>query len=210
MQQPRTPGGRGSGQSAGRRSAPRATGARSGAAGRGAPRAGAARTAVLHSGGSRGASAGRSPGRPSGARRTAGTGGGAALRTRAPQPRRFTGRAAVLGLLLLGLLLAYAYPVRVYMAQQAEITALQDQQDKQRKTIDALTERRAKWDDPAYVTAQARRRLHYVLPGETPYIVIGSQPGPDAGADTTPAGQPVAAPPWYAKLWSSVAAADRP
>ena len=37
----------------------------------------------------------------------------------APQPRRFTGRAAVLGRRAGRAALAYAYPVRVYLAQQA-------------------------------------------------------------------------------------------
>src|SRR5688572_20714849 len=63
--------------------------------------------------------------RPAGVRRP--NTGTAATRTRAPQPRRLTGRAAVLGMVLVGLLLTYAYPVRVYLAQQAEIAGLEQQ-----------------------------------------------------------------------------------
>src|SRR5258708_5783953 len=55
--------------------------------------------------------------------------GGPAMRPGAPQPRRFTSRAVVLSLVLLALLLAYAYPVRVYLAQQAEIAALEQSQE---------------------------------------------------------------------------------
>src|SRR5688500_1159719 len=109
-------------------------------------------------------------GRPTAASRPAGVRrpntGTAATRTRAPQPRRFTGRAAVLGMVLVGLLLAYAYPVRVYLAQQAEIAGLEQQQREQRERIAGLADERAKWDDPEFVKAQAKKELQYVLPGE--------------------------------------------
>ena len=146
----------------------------------------------------------RSPARP--ARRAAGE-PGTAKRTRAPRPNRLTGRATVLGMLLIGLLMAYAYPVRVYLSQQAEISTLEKQQDAQRRHIGDLADERAKWNDDEYVKAQARRRLHYVLPGEVPLVVIDSRPG----AAAKPA-DPKAADkgPWYGKLWSSLQAADRP
>jgi len=38
--------------------------------------------------------------------------------------------------------------------------------------LDALTTQRARWNDPAYIRAQARDRLFYVMPGETSYLVI--------------------------------------
>jgi Septum formation initiator len=111
-------------------------------------------------------------------------------------------------MVLLGLLLSYAYPVRVYLAQQAEIAGLEQQQDEQRRRIAGLTEERRKWDDDEYVKAKARKELHYVLRGETPFITL---PDPAAaGAAPVPAGGRAAPEPWYDKLWSSVGAADRP
>lgn len=111
-------------------------------------------------------------------------------------------------MVLLGLLLTYAYPLRVYLAQQAEISALQQHLAKQRAENEALTEQRAKWDDKAYIMSQARRRLQYVLPGETPYVVIDNSaqqgtPGAVRPEQTKPAENP-----WYGKLWSSIEAAD--
>ena len=38
--------------------------------------------------------------------------------------------------------------------------------------LDVLNGQRARWDDPAYVRAQARDRLYYVMPGEISYLVI--------------------------------------
>jgi hypothetical protein len=110
---------------------------------------------------------------------------------------------------LVGLLLAYAYPVRVYLAQQAEIAGLEQQQAEQRRRIEALAEERAKWDDPQFVVARARKDLHYILPGEKPYVPL---PDPATAGQQQDKGPTGALPqdPWYGKLWSSVRAADRP
>ncbi len=154
----------------------------------------------------------RSAARPAAARRSAGgppPGGGPARRTPAPARGRHTGRTTVLATVLLALLLAYAYPMRVYLTQQAEIQALEDRQHTQRLHIKELEEERAKWNDDEYVRAQARRRLHYVLPGETAYLVLDGSGAPDA-----PGGSPgpgTGKPPerWYGGLWSSIGAANR-
>ena len=157
------------------------------------------------------AAVGRSPGsRPASVRRSAtttGTSGRRVKRAKAPQPRRLTGRAAVVGMVLLGLVLAYAYPVRIYLGQQAEIAALEQQQEDQRRRIAGLTAERRKWDDDEFVKARARKELHYVLPGETPFVVL-----PDPAAGDPAAGNDAGRPPtpWYDKLWSSVEDADDP
>jgi hypothetical protein len=110
---------------------------------------------------------------------------------------------------LLALLLAYAYPVRVYLSQQAEIAALEQHQVLQRDQIDRLTQERAKWNDDQYVIAQARSRLHYVLPGETPYVVLGGDQAPNTASAKPGAGGKPAKHPWYGGLWSSIGAANR-
>jgi cell division protein FtsB len=149
----------------------------------------------------------RSASRPASARRAAVT--GAAKRTRAPQPRRFTGRAAVLLLVLGALLFAYAYPIRLYLNQQAQIADLEASQAAQRQRIRDLATESDKWNDPAYVAAQARSRLQMVKPGETVYLPY--DPTKPAAAQTDPdAGHAKDTGPWYGQLWSSVQAADKP
>ncbi|MEV6924672.1 septum formation initiator family protein [Dactylosporangium sp. NPDC051485] len=133
---------------------------------------------------------------------------GAAMRTRAPQPRRFTSRAVVLGLVLLVLLLAYAYPMRVYLAQQAEIEAMETRQQQQAEKVADMRALAKKWDDPEYVISQARQRLHMVLPGEKPYVVVDPAKSPETDPAELP-GAPKPPRPWYDKLWSSVEAADK-
>lgn len=127
----------------------------------------------------------------------------AVARKAAPeQPARTGGRAAIVGLLVLIMLLAYAYPVRVFLSQQAEIAAIEAAQDAQRQYIADLLVERAKWDDKEYVKAQARKRLHFVLPGEKVYLIVN---GP--GGAATDAGQGQPPPPggaWYDQVWNSL------
>jgi cell division protein FtsB len=129
---------------------------------------------------------------------------GPARRIKAPQrPRRLSGRAAALGLLLLALTLAYAYPLRVYLAQQAEIDQMEAAQQEQRQRIQELSDRVAAWNDDEYVIAQARSRLQLVRAGERIYVV---------GVEPAPAGEVAKTPnqPWYRQLWSSLETADNP
>ena len=70
------------------------------------------------------------------------------------------------------MVLLLAYPLREYAAQRSEIDALRAQSAAASRQVAELTEQQRRWQDPAYVRAQARQRLHYVLPGETAYVVI--------------------------------------
>ncbi len=149
----------------------------------------------------------RSASRPASARRAAA--GGAARRTRAPQPHRLTGRATVLVLVLGALLLAYAYPVRIYLNQQAQISTLEANQAAQRRRIGELTDESERWKDPTYIRTQARERLQMGMPGDIVYIV--SRSGSTGSTSTDPnAGKVKSSGPWYGQLWSSVRAADKP
>lgn len=157
----------------------------------------------------RGAGAGipRSVNRPAVARRAAA--GGAAKRTYAPQPRRFTGRAMVLCAVLVGLALAYTYPVRVYLSQQAEIARMEAATAAQRELIGRLSDEAALWQDPEYVRIQARQRFYMGYPGEKPFVVISDPEGAarDAGLDPEAAAEQDRDP-WYGTLWSSIRAAN--
>jgi len=128
-------------------------------------------------------------------------------------PRRsgLTGRAAVLGLVVCTLVLSLAYPARQYVGQRGAIAHLAQQKAAAEQRVAVLADQAKRLGDPAYVRAEARRRLQYVMPGDTVYVVIT----PDGAPATAPkpAGVPAAAPdggqPWYAQLWGTVQAADR-
>lgn len=142
--------------------------------------------------------------RPGAAKRTVAA--GTTKRTVATRPKAFTGRAAVLVVVLVALALAYTYPVRVYLAQESQIAKMQAAQAAQRDVIADKTEEVAKWQDPKYVEIQARERLFYVLPGEVPLLVLNDPVGAALDAGEAP---PAPAPDrWYETLWSSIDAAN--
>jgi cell division protein FtsB len=118
-----------------------------------------------------------------------------------------SGRTAVIALVLSVLALSYAYPVRTYMEQRAEINELRDAQGDQRDRIADLESERAKWDDPEYVRAQARERLLLVEPGEELIIIIDDPEGAAADAGEKPPKEP--ADPWYDDLRDSFEEADQ-
>ncbi len=115
----------------------------------------------------------------------------------------FTGRALVLAVVAATLLLTLAVPVRGWFAQRAEIAGLRADVDAARERVAALEVETQRWDDPAFVAAEARRRLHFVLPGEVGFVTLGSAAAADA-ADGA-AGSQI---PWYSSLWSALQEAD--
>jgi cell division protein FtsB len=116
---------------------------------------------------------------------------------------KVSGRAVAVGAVLFALVLAYAYPLRVYLAQQAEIARLEADQSAQRDHIKQLADEVARWNDDEYVKAQARKRLLLVEVGEQVYVV-----GVDPASAQEEGG--AASPPWYEQVWTSVQTADDP
>jgi cell division protein FtsB len=117
---------------------------------------------------------------------------------------RLTGRAALLALVLCSLIVALAYPIRQYVSQRAEVADLERQREQARARVEQLRDIKARWKDDAYAEQQIRQRLHYVMPGETGYIVID----PDA-AKQSRTNQGAADRPWYANVWDGIDHSDR-
>jgi cell division protein FtsB len=123
------------------------------------------------------------------------------------QPARrtnLTGRAAVLALVVCMLAISLAYPLREFLAQRGDIGDYEAKVAAQEKRVAELTRSRERWNDPAYVKAQARERLHFVMPGETVYIVLEADEAPAPVAATERSTRPVPKQPWFGDLWESV------
>src|SRR5690625_6013579 len=58
------------------------------------------------------------------------------------------------------------------MTHRAENTQLEQEDEAAEEREAHLRAELARWEDPAYVAAQARERLAFVMPGETAYKVI--------------------------------------
>ncbi|WP_405582393.1 septum formation initiator family protein [Streptomyces sp. NBC_01190] len=135
--------------------------------------------------------------------------------TRRPVRRnKLTGRAALLALVLCALVVALAYPTRQYIAQRSDIADQRRAAQRAKEKVEQLREEKARWEDPDYVRAQARQRLHYVVPGETGYQLTGPLPTATPGSAADPAtadraaGEAAANRPWYDNLWDGVDQAD--
>jgi len=58
-----------------------------------------------------------------------------------------------------------------FIDQRQKIAALEQSIQVSEDQITALQKERDRWNDPAYITTQARERLYYVKPGEVVYLI---------------------------------------
>jgi cell division protein FtsB len=129
-------------------------------------------------------------------------------------PRLFTVRVMVMGVVMLLAFILVFPTLRSYLQQREELRQLGAQVTAARADNDDLTNKLKRWDDPAYVVAQARERLAFVLPGETAYRVQDPESVPDTPAATSSAasaaapgaasGDSTTTEPWYQVIWGSV------
>ncbi len=112
-------------------------------------------------------------------------------------------RAAILAAVVCALTLTVAGPVRTYFSQQAQRNQLAAAEAQLRDQIALLEDKKRRLADPAYIAAQARERLGFVMPGEVPFQVQL----PNTPVDARPQGQgPVDnGNPWYTNLWHNIA-----
>ena len=156
------------------------------------------------------------------AKRPGSTPGGAAPRSsrppRAKQPPVAPSSAWVAGvrgsgftLLVMGIMIlavvVLAPSVKNFVEQRAEIAELQRSVDAAKTQSQNLDEQRVRWSDPAFIRAQARERLYFVMPGEVSYLVLddiavaqqAAQPASDSVQKTQSD--------WAGSLLSSIAVA---
>ena len=129
-----------------------------------------------------------------------------------PRRSRFTGRAAILVLVVAVLTVSYASSMRAYLQQRTQISSLKDQIALRQASIGDLEREMRRWDDPAYVRQQARE-LNYVMPGETAYVVLDENGEPlDSETSLTDPSTVARKPPtaWWDTAWQSVELAGNP
>ncbi|WP_432509417.1 FtsB family cell division protein [Kineococcus auxinigenes] len=164
--------------------------------------------------------AGRGPGaaraqrpaaaRPSSRPAAAARGRSSATTTAADRRRTRGPRVLVLSALVLVLAVFLLPSWQKWLEQRSEIGRLEASISQQREDLAAAQAQVARWEDDDYVVTQARSRLQYVLPGETPYLVAGGE-----GADAVAPAEAAAAvaessAAWYENIWESLRVASTP
>ncbi len=115
--------------------------------------------------------------------------------------------------IMLGLVVLAAFvlvpTVGVYLDQRQQIAALEQAVEVGKDEVAALEAERERWNDPAYITSQARERLYYVKPGEVVYLVDDDLPDGAVPDEQAPVSSEVEETrnDWMAQLLRSVTAA---
>ncbi len=103
--------------------------------------------------------------------------------------QRFSGFAVVMLLVVVGGVFALAPGLRNLVEQRQQIADLQQTVDNQNDTLKSLAEQADRWQDPAYIRAQTRQRLFFVIPGEKSFVIVddtGSAKSSSTSADSEP------------------------
>lgn len=114
-----------------------------------------------------------------------------------------TRRTLVLAVVLTAVAITLAMPMRTYFAQRADFDEQRALNAQLREEVVDYQQRVNEQNDPAYIEAQARERLHYVMPGEKPFVVVFE--GREEELAAQEAAEQRARNPWYVNLWDAVA-----
>jgi len=115
-------------------------------------------------------------------------------------------------LVLAVLAVSYASSMRAYLHQRTQLESLQGTITQRQAEIDQLEREKARWLDPEYVETQARERLGYVMPGETPFVALrDGQPLQPESELTDPATIAVSEPTaFWDDAWETMRVAGNP
>ena len=112
-----------------------------------------------------------------------------------------TARAVILAVVVCALALTLAVPLRTYFSQRAELEQVLAERQVLEEEVEALETEKTQLNDPTRIAAEARSRLRWVMPGETPYTV--QLPGDDGPSEEEVEAAKRAEGPWYRSLWES-------
>jgi hypothetical protein len=118
----------------------------------------------------------------------------------------------VLVLVLAALLVSYASSMRAHLEQRSHINSLKASIASSQRSIEELEREKRRWQDDAYVEAQARARFAFGYPGEVGYHVLDDDGRPLDAQSTLVPPEEVGdgRPEWWESTLSSLEAAERP
>lgn len=119
----------------------------------------------------------------------------------------------MLVLVLAVLTVSYASSLRAYLEQRSHIGDLKAAIAEREANITSLEREKQRWNDPAFVKAQARARFGYLMPGETGYQVLDVDGKPlESQAVLSDPDEVIKIVPtaWWSNAWASVELAGNP
>lgn len=116
---------------------------------------------------------------------------------------RTIGMALIVIVAAIAVALTLSAPLRNSMSDRSEFARLSASNSELRKQIAYYEQKINEQNDPAYIEAQARERLHFVYPGEKAVVMM--YPGDDARKAAERKAAEHADNPWYSNLWQAVA-----
>lgn len=126
---------------------------------------------------------------------------------------RATNRLVILLLVIGALVISFGSSLRAYLRQSDQIHQLQAQIVASQASIAASKEQQKRWKDPSYIEQQARLRFGWVMPGQTPYVVLGADGQPlnsKAELDAQPPNTSSTPASWWSKEAAALQASDNP
>ena len=120
-----------------------------------------------------------------------------------------TGRALVLGGLVIVLVVLLASPIHRYLGSRSDVSGAAQQLHDDQQQLTQLTKQQVQWADPGYIQQQARARLQYAMPGDTVYVVVDKGQQSQIAKTAGTSGAPGAGPAWNDRLMESIRAASR-
>jgi cell division protein FtsB len=124
--------------------------------------------------------------------------------------RPLTGRALILGAVIVLLVVLLAAPLHRFLSARSALAQSVAATNDSQRELKALQQLDKQYSDPAYIESQARTRLQYAMPGDTVYQIVqpGQQSNIDATAVKNTATTTIAGNTWNQRLWGSVKSAD--
>ncbi len=122
---------------------------------------------------------------------------------RAPR-RAITGRALVLGTLVVLLVVLLASPLHRYFASRSDVAHASQQLESDQQQLAELTKQLQRWGDPGFIQQQARVHLQYAMPGDTVYVVTDAGQQSDITKTNVKKDSAKSTATWNQRLWETV------
>jgi cell division protein FtsB len=120
-----------------------------------------------------------------------------------------TGRALVLGGIVVLLVVLLASPIQRYLGSRSDLNSASQQLLDDQRQVSQLAKQKTQWSDPGFIQQQARDRLQYAMPGDTVYVVVDKGERSDIDKTAGSKSQKAAGPGWNGRLMDSVRAASK-